>query len=231
MGRTWVKATRPVHSITSVSRNISVMSCTCTTLSIMGIGLTIVQQLYSFILIRMYCRNSHLLVKIKFMYWKTSAGPPLPLLCPVPTPLRISMELWVSIWAGHWVVETVLISTSSTSPSMIPNPHMEDFWTSLMPVLHSVNWQGFRQAMSTPSKYMVSTVGLRRGLRVSPWQSLLKVRLHVDQCMYIVYYFNYFSQNYSLVPRLFPPPVFDHLQYANTEGKGLGDLVTCGYVR
>ena len=35
----------------------------------------------------------------------------------------------------------------------------------------------------------------------------------------------------SLIPRLFPPPVFDRLQYANTEGEGLGDLVTCGYVR
>ena len=32
----------------------------------------------------------------------------------------------------------------------------------------------------------------------------------------------------SLVPRLFPPPVFDRLRYANTEGEGLGDLVTCG---
>ena len=31
----------------------------------------------------------------------------------------------------------------------------------------------------------------------------------------------------SLVPRPFPPPVFDRLQYANTEGEGLGDLVTC----
>jgi len=29
----------------------------------------------------MYCRNSHLLVKIKFMYWKTSSGrPSLPIL-------------------------------------------------------------------------------------------------------------------------------------------------------
>jgi len=35
----------------------------------------------------------------------------------------------------------------------------------------------------------------------------------------------------SLVPRPFPPPVFDRLQYANTEGEGLGGLVTCGYVR
>ena len=35
----------------------------------------------------------------------------------------------------------------------------------------------------------------------------------------------------SLVPRPFPPLVFDRLQYANTEGEGLGDLVTCGYVR
>ena len=26
-------------------------------------------------------------------------------------------------------------------------------------------------------------------------------------------------------------PVFDRLQYANTEGESLGDLVTCGYVR
>jgi len=25
------------------------------------------------------------------------------------------------------------------------------------------------------------------------------------------------------------PPVYDRLQYANTEGEGLGDLVTCGY--
>ena len=35
----------------------------------------------------------------------------------------------------------------------------------------------------------------------------------------------------SLITRLFPPPVFDRLQYANMEGEGLGDLVTCGYVR
>jgi len=27
----------------------------------------------------------------------------------------------------------------------------------------------------------------------------------------------------SLVPRAFPPPVFDCLQYANMEGEGLGD--------
>ena len=27
----------------------------------------------------------------------------------------------------------------------------------------------------------------------------------------------------SLVPRAFPPPVFDCLQYANTEEEGLGD--------
>jgi len=30
----------------------------------------------------------------------------------------------------------------------------------------------------------------------------------------------------SLVPRPFPPPVFDRLQYANTDGEGLGDLIT-----
>ena len=36
---------------------------------------------------------------------------------------------------------------------------------------------------------------------------------------------------YSLVPRPFPPPVFDRLQYANMKGEGLGDLVTCGYIR
>jgi len=35
----------------------------------------------------------------------------------------------------------------------------------------------------------------------------------------------------SLVPRPFPPPVFDRLQYANTEGEGLGNFVMCGYVR
>ena len=34
----------------------------------------------------------------------------------------------------------------------------------------------------------------------------------------------------SLVPRPFLPPAFDHLQNANIEGEGLGDLITCGYV-
>ena len=37
---------------------------------------------------------------------------------------------------------------------------------------------------------------------------------------------NMWRQLCSLVPRPFPPPVFDRLQYANTEGEGLGDLVT-----
>ena len=35
----------------------------------------------------------------------------------------------------------------------------------------------------------------------------------------------------SLVPRAFLPPVSDHLQYANMDGEGQGDLVTCGNVR
>ena len=39
------------------------------------------------------------------------------------------------------------------------------------------------------------------------------------------------SDRFSLVPRPFPPPIFDHLHYANTEGEGLGDLVMCGYVK
>jgi len=29
----------------------------------------------------------------------------------------------------------------------------------------------------------------------------------------------------------FPPSAFDRLQYANTEGEGLGEMVTCGYIR
>jgi len=35
----------------------------------------------------------------------------------------------------------------------------------------------------------------------------------------------------SLIPWPFLLPVFDHLQYVNMEGGGLGDLVTCGNVR
>ena len=31
----------------------------------------------------------------------------------------------------------------------------------------------------------------------------------------------------SLIARPFPPPVFDQLQYAKTEGEGLGEGVTC----
>ena len=30
----------------------------------------------------------------------------------------------------------------------------------------------------------------------------------------------------SIIPRLFPPPVFDHLQYTKTEGGGLGERIT-----
>ena len=41
------------------------------------------------------------------------------------------------------------------------------------------------------------------------WQS----RVEIEDC--------------SLVPRPFLPPVFDRLQYAKTEGEGLGDRVTC----
>ena len=32
---------------------------------------------------------------------------------------------------------------------------------------------------------------------------------------------------FSLVPRPFPPPVFDRILYAKTEGEGLGERVTC----
>ena len=35
---------------------------------------------------------------------------------------------------------------------------------------------------------------------------------------------------HSLIPRPLPPPILDHLQYANTMGEGLGDLVMCGAV-
>ena len=31
----------------------------------------------------------------------------------------------------------------------------------------------------------------------------------------------------SLVPRPFPPPVFDRILYAKMEGEGLGERVTC----
>ena len=33
------------------------------------------------------------------------------------------------------------------------------------------------------------------------------------------------------IHRPFPPPVFDHLQYANVEGEGLEDLIKCSDVR
>ena len=94
---------------------------------------------------------------------------------PVLASLRMSVELWMSLWAGHWVVETVLISTSSTLPPMLSRPHMEDFWTSPLSMSHSMNWLVSWQGMSTTSQYMVPTVEVRRGGRVNLWQSLLKV--------------------------------------------------------
>ena len=37
----------------------------------------------------------------------------------------------------------------------------------------------------------------------------------------------YHPPHCSLIPRSFPPPVFDRLQCAKTEGEGLGEIVTC----
>ena len=42
--------------------------------------------------------------------------PPLSLHSLMLASLEMSVELWMSLWAGHWVVEKVLISTSSTLP-------------------------------------------------------------------------------------------------------------------
>jgi len=42
---------------------------------------------------------------------------------------------------------------------------------------------------------------------------------------YIILQFHGIATDQS--PRPFPPPVFDRLQYANTDGEGLGDLVAC----
>ena len=88
---------------------------------------------------------------------------------PVLNSLKMSVELWMSLWAGHWVVETVLISTSPTLPPMLPRLHMVDFWTSPLPLSHNVNWLVSWQAMSIISQYVLSTVGARKGVRVSPW--------------------------------------------------------------
>ena len=35
------------------------------------------------------------------------------------------------------------------------------------------------------------------------------------------------SQESSLIPRLFPPPVFHHFQYVKMEGEGLGKRLMC----
>jgi len=35
----------------------------------------------------------------------------------------------------------------------------------------------------------------------------------------------------SLIPRSFPPPVCDRLQYGKTEQRGLGDVDTCDDIR
>ena len=90
---------------------------------------------------------------------------------PVLTSLKMVVELWISLWAGHWVVETVLIYTSSTLPPMIPRPHMGDFWTSPQPGSYSMNWLVLCQAMSTISQYVVWqwTAVVWWGGRVSPW--------------------------------------------------------------
>ena len=109
--------------------------------------------------------------------WQSLQVPPLSQWSPVLTSLEMSVELWMWLWAGLWVVETVLISTSSTLPPMLPRPRMGDFWTSPLPVSHSMNWLVSWQDMSIISQYMVWTVCIRRGMTVTPWQSHFKVWL------------------------------------------------------
>ena len=57
---------------------------------------------------------------------------PLSLLSPVLNSLKISMDLWMSLYTGHWVEETVLISTSLTLQPTLPKPYMMESWTSLL---------------------------------------------------------------------------------------------------
>ena len=85
------------------------------------------------------------------------------------------MKTMLYLWTGHWVVETVLISTSSTLTPMLPRPHMGDFWTSQLPVSHNRNWLVSWQAMSMTSKYMVSTVLVRRVRQASSCQFFFNV--------------------------------------------------------
>ena len=99
---------------------------------------------------------------------------PLSPFSPLLASLEMAMELWMSLWTGHWLLKTVLISTSSASLPMLPRSHMGDFWTSLL-VSHNKNWLVSWQAMSTTSQYVVSTVGVRKGRRVTPWESYLGV--------------------------------------------------------
>ena len=77
------------------------------------------------------------------LFWHTDThilqAPPLSPPSLVLTSPELLMELWMSLWAGHWVVESLLISTSSTSPPMLPRPHMGDFSTSPLPVSHNMN--------------------------------------------------------------------------------------------
>jgi len=75
--------------------------------------------------------------------------PPLSPPSPVLTSLEMSVEVWMSLWAGQWVVETMLISTSSTLPPTLLRPRMEVFWISQLVVSHSMNWLVSWQAMST----------------------------------------------------------------------------------
>ena len=95
----------------------------------------------------------------------------------------MSMELWMSLWAGHWVVEMALISFVSTLPPTLPRHHTGESLTSWMLAPHSMNWLVFRQAMTTISQYVVPTVGVRRGGKVRSWELLFKVCLllqHVE---------------------------------------------------
>ena len=99
---------------------------------------------------------------------------------PVLTSQGMSVELSMSLWDGPWVVETVLISTLLPT---IPRHPMGNFWTSPLPVLHC--WLVLQQATSIISQYVVSTVEVRRGVRVSCWQLPFKVRISVCLLCYM----------------------------------------------
>ena len=130
------------------------------------------------------------------------------------TVLRFLLIMCAGVWFGS--SQTCLVQTPRTTTGQLWHmPQMCSWLTSSCWNIQTW-WQGSLLPWIIASHSM-SQCNLINGTCLSQSVSVLLVHVLIMSPGKPPYF--------SLIPRPFPPPVFDCLQYVNTEGEGLTELV------